>query len=271
VQLNIYDLGTNPVVGQINHALMAVGTGAFHIGVAVHGSEWSYGRFQSGTGVYHLEPGTSSRHHFREALDVGTTDLSQEEVVRILTELSGEWLGCDYDILRKNCVSFSAMLVERLGAGFIPTWVSNLADAGATLQDGSTKLATTARSMASVAAAKARETDAQYNIRGAAKAHMVDVIETSLSFGWHCSGAAALQPLDKQCDLMNRATKAAETGASAIQQGMDLLILRASEANGKCCITEQAKNASGELDARLVAGQEARSTCPHPPLTWQRQ
>jgi len=248
VHLNIYDLGTNPVVGKINHALMAVGTGVFHVGVEVYGTEWSYGYDESGTGVFYVEPGASSKNHFREALNVGTTNLSREQVMHIIGGLAGEWLGCDYDCLRKNCASFAVVLVEKLGAGRIPTWVSNLAGAGASLHDSFMQLATTARSMMVAAAAKASETDAQYNIRGAAKAKTVDMAETCLSFGWYCSGAAALQPLDKQHHRMDRATKAAETGASAFQQGVELVILNPSEANGKYCLTAPAKNKCFELD-----------------------
>jgi len=141
--------------------------------------------------------------------------LSQEEVVCIIAELNGEWLRCDYDYLRKNCVSFAVVLLEKLGAGPIPTRVSNFAVAGTTLQDSFMQLVTTARSIAVVA-----------------KAKMVDMVETSLSFSWYCSGAVALQPLEKQFHLMDRATKAAETGAAAFQQGVDLVILKASQANG---------------------------------------
>jgi hypothetical protein len=203
---------------------MAVGTGAFHVGVEVYGSEWSYGRIQSGTGVYALydKPETCSIHHFRESLDVGTTNLSPEEVMGIIAELSEEWLGCDYDLLRRNCVSFSMVLVDKLGAGPIPAWVSNLAGAlatsratllaGASLLDPSQQAAT-AQSMASVGAAKASEMDAQHNACDTFKSKMVDMIETTLSLSWYCSGALAFQPLDTQYHLIARATKAADTAA----------------------------------------------------------
>jgi len=142
--------------------------------------------------------------------------------VDIIAELSEEWLGCDdYDFLRKNCFSFSEVMLEKLGAGPIPAWVSNLAGAGAgasaTLLAGATTLldpsqqAAIAGSEVSVAAAKAGEMDAQYNVCGTAKAKLVDIIETSLSFTWYLSGAAALGPLNTQSHRMDRATKAADS------------------------------------------------------------
>jgi len=259
VRLNIYDVSTNPTVEKINHALMAVGTGAFHAGVEVQGLEYSYGYIQNGSGVFSNEPRASTLHHFRETLDVGTTNLSGEEVESVVAELREEWQGCDYDLLRRNCVSFALVLVDKLGAGPIPTWVSNLAGAGATLQDGFMQAATTAQAVAIVAAAKAGEMDAQYNIRGTAKAKVTDLIEATKAFdeqyrlkssAIHAvdQSAAALQALDEQYHLMDQATKAADTGAAVFQQGVDLLILKASEADGKYRITEQAKSKYVELD-----------------------
>jgi len=182
VRLNVYDVGTTPIVEKINQALRAVGTGAFHVGVEVYGSEWSYGYVESGTGVLYSEPEACSKHRFRESMAAGTTSLSQEEVVNIIAELSQDWLGCDYDFLRKNCVSFSEVMLEKLGAGPIPAWVSNLAgagaDASATLLAGATTLldpsqqAEIAGSVARVASEKASEMDAQYNISSTAKAFL---------------------------------------------------------------------------------------------------
>jgi len=227
-------------------ALMAVDTGAFHVGVEVYGSEWSYCYVRRGTGILDNALEARSKHHFRKSLDVGTTNLSQEEVMRIIAELSEEWLGCDYDLLRKNCVSFSVVLVEKLGAGPIPTWASNLARAcatsratllaGVTLLDPSQQAAT-ARSMAIVAVAKAGEMDAQHNVCGMVKATMVDMIETTLSLSWHCSGAAALQPNSTICwtGLQRRLTQQHRCSSS-----------RLSDAERS--ITEQAENKFGELD-----------------------
>jgi len=110
--------------------------------------------------------------------------------------------------------------------------------------------------------------DAQYNIRGTAKAKMADMIEATKAFDEQYrlkdkaiqaadQGAAALQALDEQYQLMDRATIAADSGASVFKQGIDLVILKASEADSKYCITEQAKNKYGELDEMYQITEKA--------------
>ena len=53
----------------------------------------------------------------------------------IITRFMEEWPGTGYDLLRRNCCSFSDALCVALGVGPIPTWVHRLADAGAALGD----------------------------------------------------------------------------------------------------------------------------------------
>eukprot|EP00928_Gymnodinium_smaydae_P025403 TRINITY_DN20234_c0_g1_i1.p1 TRINITY_DN20234_c0_g1~~TRINITY_DN20234_c0_g1_i1.p1 ORF type:complete len:143 (-),score=24.98 TRINITY_DN20234_c0_g1_i1:107-535(-) len=66
---------------------------------------------------------------------MGHTELSQDEVQEILEDLCDEWRGIEYDLLRKNCCHFSEEFCRRLGVGPFPTWVLNLANAGAKLED----------------------------------------------------------------------------------------------------------------------------------------
>ena len=73
--------------------------------------------------------------------------------------MKGDWLGLDYDLLRKNCCLFSKALVEKLGVGPVPGWVTNLAAAGATLHDGILKGKEYADKAAIMAKAKAGEFD----------------------------------------------------------------------------------------------------------------
>merc|ERR1712070_650419 len=49
----------------------------------------------------------------------------------ILQQLVEDWQSKDYDILRHNCCDFSDDMCVRLGVGHVPSWVTNLADAGA--------------------------------------------------------------------------------------------------------------------------------------------
>jgi len=164
VTLHIYDVSTDTRVGQINEYLEAIGTGAFHGGVEVAGKEWSYGYVPDGTGVFSGDPKSCSAHKYRESLDMGETDLSEEEIEVVLEELKGDWPGFEYDLLRRNCVLFSAEFVQRLGVGPVPSWVTNLAGAAATLQDGVMAAKEQANYMAIIAKAKAAEIDEQYQI-----------------------------------------------------------------------------------------------------------
>jgi len=55
----------------------------------------------------------------------------------ILQEMAKEYMGVDYDILRKNCCTFVKDACLRLGAeeGKIPTWFLNLAETGVMTED----------------------------------------------------------------------------------------------------------------------------------------
>merc|ERR1712224_476437 len=114
--------------------LRAVGTGAFHAAVEVQGSEWSYGYVDEGTGVFDCEPKQCDMHQYRESLPMGETPRSAKEISDLLDRMASEWPGVEYDLLRKNCCSFSDAFCQELGVGPIPSWVTNLAGAGATLR-----------------------------------------------------------------------------------------------------------------------------------------
>lgn len=237
MRLHIYDVSTNPTVGKINQALSAIGTGAFHAAVEVYGAEYSYGFVQDGTGIFSNAPKGCQLHHYRESIDIGTTTKTKEEMLTIIEEMKESWPGKDYDLLRRNCVVFSKAFVDKLGADPVPPWVTNLAGAGATVQDGLMQAATQAQALSILAKAKAGEIDAQYNIQGTAKAKISELVE-------------ATKALDQQYQLQDKATKAADAGSAAMQQGIELVIMKASEADGKYHITEQAKNKYAELDQK---------------------
>jgi hypothetical protein len=76
-------------------------------------------------------------------LDTPPEDGEYQEIERhvdgreVLREMSGEYFGVDYDLLRKNCCTFAHDACTRLGVqeGDIPSWFHNLAYAGAVTQD----------------------------------------------------------------------------------------------------------------------------------------
>ena len=74
-------------------------------------------------------------HTYRESIYLGDCGLKIEEVQKILDEMKPEWMGPTYNLLRKNCCSFSNAFAQKLGVGEIPKWVHHLADVGAALDD----------------------------------------------------------------------------------------------------------------------------------------
>eukprot|EP00439_Symbiodinium_sp_Y106_P072385 s2129_g13.t1 len=56
-----------------------------------------------------------SSHSYREAVDMGFTPLSSDEVRSVLGRLALDWPGTGYDLLRRNCCSFCNVLCIELG------------------------------------------------------------------------------------------------------------------------------------------------------------
>jgi hypothetical protein len=135
VTLHVYSVSQSTAIHTINGLLRLLGTGAYHAAVEVYGAEWSYGYTDTGTGVFECQPGACEMHIYKEKVNLGNLTLSRDEVLGILEEMCGDWLGSDYDLLRKNCCTFCADFVQRLGTKPVPSWVLNLAGTGATAVD----------------------------------------------------------------------------------------------------------------------------------------
>jgi len=146
----------------MNSALHAVGTGVYHVGVEINGVEYAYGAtsIPHQTGVFTCFPRLSPGYQYRTTIDLGerplirrswvsvpSKDDSQLTVFRevedfvpgrtVMKEMAREYMGTDYDILRKNCCTFARDACLRLGVPEeeIPTWFCNLAESGALTQD----------------------------------------------------------------------------------------------------------------------------------------
>mmetsp|Transcript_31551 Transcript_31551/g.97002 ORF Transcript_31551/g.97002 Transcript_31551/m.97002 type:complete len:114 (-) Transcript_31551:76-417(-) len=78
-----------------------------------------------------MDPRADPQHHFRETVELPPTPLSEDEVDRLTEQLQREYLGCQYDLLRRNCCHFADDFCQRLGVGRIPGWVYRLARIGA--------------------------------------------------------------------------------------------------------------------------------------------
>jgi len=79
-----------------------------------------------------VHPGTSALGTFVERVPLGRTRFKPKEVLAILQSMrkSTEWLGCEYNVLRRNCAHFSVELVKRLRVNEAPKWVNSLASVG---------------------------------------------------------------------------------------------------------------------------------------------
>jgi len=131
VLVRVYDLGQT-VLTRL-HNRLTKSYGAFHTGVEVYGHEWSFGMTfdDYSTGVMANLPGQNLDHSFRETLSMGYTSLSPRQVMQIIEEMKEEWKGCTYNVLSRNCHSFSDAFCRRLGVAGLPSWINDLAGTGA--------------------------------------------------------------------------------------------------------------------------------------------
>jgi PPPDE putative peptidase domain len=156
---------------EVNSALHELGTGAYHVGIECNGIEYAYGACSqpNKTGVFSCIPKLSPGYQYRSSIDFGYVPLIrsswvilpptlendpacvsprsvtstssnnfhyQEEFVDgrlVIKEMAAEYMGIDYDILKRNCCTFAADACVRLGVPEedVPTWFRNLAETGA--------------------------------------------------------------------------------------------------------------------------------------------
>jgi hypothetical protein len=128
VYLNIYHLNgnwerTNRFTGQF----LGLG-GAFHAGVEILGTEWSYGE----RGVSESEPRRHPENIYAQSIHMGDTYLSAKEISDVIEKLQDKWRGVDYDLFKNNCCSFSRTLCKKLVGKPIPGWVDRFAQIAST-------------------------------------------------------------------------------------------------------------------------------------------
>lgn len=125
VFLHVYDL--NEGFQKANELLsfswesLAVG-GAFHVGVEVFGSEWSFGS----SGVRSALPRAAEGHVYNSSVCLGATKLDQIGFAAMLGQLCRQWRGAQYHLLARNCCSFAMELCLRLGTEPVPAWITRL-------------------------------------------------------------------------------------------------------------------------------------------------
>jgi hypothetical protein len=157
----------------MNSALHTLGTGAYHVGVEINGVEYAFGATSvpNQTGVFTCYPRLSPGYQYRTTIDLGDRPLMRRSWVsvpkrcttvtaadqsskdssmtvyrqvqvfvdgrQVMKEMAADYMGTDYDILRKNCCTFARDACLRMGVPpeEIPSWFRNLAESGAATQD----------------------------------------------------------------------------------------------------------------------------------------
>lgn len=92
----------------------------YHLGVEVHGEEWSFLYFEdtwdddSVSGVIRCQPKCMADYEYLESVNLGPTPLSVDEVDELLVRLHYDYPACTYHLTRRNCLTFAAELTGLL-------------------------------------------------------------------------------------------------------------------------------------------------------------
>ncbi|CAE7283468.1 unnamed protein product [Symbiodinium natans] len=142
VFVHIYDVTQEAGIRRLNKVLankrlpIKFG-GVFHAGVEVNGEEWSYGATETEEepGVNRNRPKMHPDHHYRQTVVMPHTQLTAPQIQEMMEQLSQQYPGPAYDLLRRNCCHFADDFCQHLGVGRIPPWVYRLARIAARIEN----------------------------------------------------------------------------------------------------------------------------------------
>ena len=121
IYLNIYDLHN------INNFLSPFGLGAFHTGIEIYGTEYS---FYMNTGIFGSIPKSVNNLNLRRTICLGYTDKSISEVYNIIITLKEDYTDFNYNMLNNNCNDFCDSFSMALIKQHIPRFINRLAHIG---------------------------------------------------------------------------------------------------------------------------------------------
>ncbi|XP_060663019.1 deubiquitinase DESI2 [Drosophila nasuta] len=128
VILNVYDLFNVNEFGAAR-----IGLGIFHTGIQVYDKEYTYGGHSySNSGIFEIMPRTAEielgeHFHYRESIQLGYTQFTRDEVMRIVEQLGCQFTGNSYHLTSNNCNHFSDAMSRILCGQQIPKWINRLA------------------------------------------------------------------------------------------------------------------------------------------------
>lgn len=138
IWLHVYDLG--PVTSRLNElVLRGANLGAFHAGVEVLNTEWSFMGFYDAwddhelSGVVQNSPRQHPSYIFRESLFMGISSLSASDIEGIIRKMCARWRAHSYHWVSCNCIDFAEELVAAVGATQpFPAYLRGAIDLGKT-------------------------------------------------------------------------------------------------------------------------------------------
>jgi deubiquitinase DESI2 len=113
-----------------------MGTALLHSGVVINGREYAYGGHgkKGHSGVYWTPPGRlPPGGTFRCAILHGYTFATPAEIEAVIRDVSGEFMGPSYNLLRRNCNHFTSHLCHMLTGRTGPAWLNRAASIGVAL------------------------------------------------------------------------------------------------------------------------------------------